>query len=166
MVVTDLSNADLNDPNGLPSLFYWIRSPCTYGICEGHYFGSKVGDITQLMKSTWSFLEIFKEMGCRECFCDSPERRLLGTVIEESVEYLKEERFLTYKVAEQATGFAKSYFNRIKESLGLVGRESFLTFPVLVYDRYQVMDGPGVIARDIFQFTNIAESVKVFCGGG
>ena len=165
MVISDFSNVNLNDPNALPRMFTEVVGHCTEGVCRRQMENRKILDPGKFVKRLWRLMEVYKQIGCPECFCDSTEKKELEIFMAITKDYLKNNEFLAYSTTSETPENVATYFNGLKESLGL---GSVTTSPEKSYipllDMDQAIDGPGQHALQINKYAEVANGLRNFCG--
>ena len=165
MVISDLSNVNLNDPNALPSMFTEVSGHCTEGVCKRQLENRKILDPGKLVERVWRLMDVYKQIGCPECFCDSMEKAELETVMAITKDHLKNNEFLAHNTTSETPENVATYFNGLKESLGLGN----VTLPaeksyIPLLDMDQAIDGPGQNVLQINKYAELAHGLHNFCG--
>ena len=165
MVISDLSNVNLNDPDALPRIFKEIQGHCTEGVCKRQLENRKILDTSKLVDRVWRLMDIYKQMGCPECFCDSQEKKDLEVVMAITKDHLKNNEFLSYNTTSETPGDVAFYFSELKGSLGLDN----VTLPTekrytTLLSMDQATKGPGKDALKINKYAELAQGLYNFCG--
>ena len=165
MVVSDLRNINLNDPEALPSMFKSETNYyCTEALCKSHLKARKRLDPGKLVEQTWRFMDIYRRIDCMDCFCRSQSKKDLDEVLSITKDYLKKNEFLKYIVTPDTPEEVAMYFRGLEASLGLenVVHQTYSMYtPLLSMD--QATEGPGKDALQINKYAELAHGIYNFC---
>ena len=165
MLVSDLSNINLNDPYTLPSIFNSVLGEyCTDQICQNHLEKRKRLRPDRLVERTWRFMDIYRRIDCRSCFCSSDSKKKLDEVMGITKDHLKKNEFLSYIVTPETPKEVEIYFNRLKVTLGLENVELSAENkynPLLTMK--QAIEGPGKDAITITEYTELTHALYHYC---
>ena len=165
MVISDLRNLNLNDPNALPRIFKEIEGHCTESMCRRQLENRRRLNPGQFVERVWKLIAIYKQFGCPECFCDSKEKKELETVMAITKDHLKKNEFLSFNTTVETPEEVQAYFEELKEDLGLLSLDlpdEKTYIPLLDMD--QAIEGPGQNAVQINKISELQHGIYEFCG--
>ena len=165
MLVSDLSNINLNDPYALPTIFdHELWYYCNEQTCQRHLEKRKMLRPDRLVERTWRYMEIYRRIDCRSCFCSSDSKKKLDEVMGITKDHLKKNEFLSYIVTPETPKEVEIYFNRLKVTLGLENEELSAENkynPLLTMK--QAIEGPGKDAITITEYTELTHALYHYC---
>ena len=166
LVLTDLRNRDLNDPNGLPDIFRTEFAPiiCTKKICERRLEQRNSFNAGKMINLVWRLMESFKAMGCKKCFCESEEREELETVLSITKDYLRKHVILSYNTTLETPRDVAIYFQEMKvgaELADVTPDPAKNYIPLMTMD--EAVNGPGRASLDIQAHTELTHGITLFC---
>ena len=169
MVMTDLSNVNLNDPAALPRMFRSeLELYCSVELCRTQSENRKQLDPGKLVARTLRMMDIYRRIDCVSCFCSTDTRDRLGEVIAITKDHLIKNEFLRYVVTSQTPEDVVIYFKGLEASLGLktVKEEDLNRYKTYVplLDMDQAIEGPGQIVLQIYQYQELGHGLYNFCG--
>ncbi|KAL5249608.1 hypothetical protein ACHWQZ_G018466 [Mnemiopsis leidyi] len=165
MIVSDLSNLNLNDPEELPSLFKRdLPDYCSVKVCQRHLLKRTRFNAVELVEQTLRVMNIYRRMDCMSCFCKSQKREVLDKVLAITKDHLKKTGVLGYITTEGTPDDVTTYFQELKEAVGLENvelpdRKKYT--PLLDMD--QAIRGPGTAVPQIKKYMDLAKGIHFYC---
>ena len=166
LVLTDLRNRDLNDPNGLPDIFRskYAAIVCTKAICQRKLEQRANFDAGKLVNFVWRLMDAFKATGCKSCFCKSTELQELEMVLAITKDYLRKHVVLAYNTTAETPQDVANYYEDIKLGAGLAGvafdpEKRYKT----LYDMEDAVNGPGRASLNIQAHSELTHGILLFC---
>ena len=165
MLVSDLSNLNLNDPGELPSMFiHDLPDYCTAGVCRRHLLKRSRFDAVKLVEQTLRIMNIYRRLDCLSCFCKSQNRATLDKVLAITKDHLKKTGVMSYTTTEESPEEVVTYFQELKLAVGLEDveqppRKKYTT----LLDMDQAIEGPGKDVLRIKKYADLAKGIYYYC---
>ena len=165
MVVSDLSNLNINDPGELPSMFlHDLPDYCTAGVCQRHLLKRSRFDAVKLVEQTLRIMNIYRRLDCLSCFCKSQNRDTLDKVLAITKDHLRKTGVMGYTTTEESPQEVVTYFQELKLAVGLEDveqppRKKYIT----LLDMDQAIEGPGKDVLQIKKYADLAKGIYYYC---